>query len=1711
MSAAGTPSTDPWVIVARERARYEEQFKSLKPNNGIITGEQAKGFFLQSQLPPLILGQIWALADTDADGRMDINEFSIACKLINLKLRGFEVPKGLPPSLLASLKVNTPPSIPPLPNSSSLPPRPEPPKIAPIISQSLTHNPPLIPSQPLLTQAPTTQPLVPNISPGLVSQAHIMGISKPVGSSTVVGGLPTGVLPPTSSIITTGGISASIPTGIVPPMQTNIQPVQPLISGLPTMASVAPLTGHSAGFGAPLVTASMVSSATVPLPSASPLLPGLAPTVSSFTSGSPLITGGPIISTTPLPNIPAAPVVPTSMSSVNMQTAVHPVGPGATSTPRASVTSLDRTHSIDSVSQTEWAVPHPTKLKYTQIFNTTDRARSGYLSGAQARNVMVQTKLPQNILAQIWALSDMDSDGRLGCEEFVLAMHLCEQASLGTPPPAKLPPDLIPPSFRKNARTASISSQGSVATEQDPASTLLQNSFEDKRKENFEKGQAELERRRKTLLDQQRQEREERERKEREEQEKKEKARQEAERKRLEELEKQMREQQEKERLLEEDRKRQAEQREAARKEMERQRQLEWEKQRLQDLQQQRQREQENVLKLKAKNQSLTIELSSLNDQVKELSQKICDTRLGVSNVKTTIDGMRSTRDSQMQEMSQLKNKLKEQNAKLLALSQEKVKLEAKNKINAQLSGQDAEQSRLAFENKEITIKNLKKKIEDMQTEINGKLSDIDNNNSQLAELQNQLKSLVAECEQLYGVYDQKRNTVLEMKNANRTSGFDAWKTTDAWGSSATEAAVEWPVDNWATSTEPTEPIETAAMPGIVKYRALYEFLARNNDEISFQPGDIINVPTEQTGEPGWLAGEIRGHTGWFPESYVEPVDGVGVRDMGMVGSDVTYNQSGVMYPEDTEATRLEGIAEVPEVSEAVSTNAKTNQVEEPLTIPNVTALEGEPEYYISNYPYQSQEQGDLTFNAGEVIAVYKKEGDWWTGKIGDNVGIFPSNYVQKVDVTSSATNNAAPPEPASTGVSAEAVQTALENVNAQADNEVSQINQSKTKEVPLDAAIQAGAQVVKSKKPEIASVIAPYESTSPEQLSLARGQLIMIRKKTDSGWWEGELQAKGRKRQVGWFPASYVKVLNSSGKISGRNTPVSTTRMQQEVVIDKVIALYPYAAGNPDELTFAKDDIISVTAREEEAWWRGELNGVSGLFPSNYVAPLQQQWQLTQDRKRQECINEFIQTEKTYVHDMSVVHEVFEVPLRKSKLVSDTDVDNIFVNWQDILQCNKYFLTDLLNNYNAENDTVGQIICRHLPLMTAYITFCGKQLDSATLLQKLTENSTAFRELVKKCQNNVATKGMPLSSFLIKPMQRITRYPLLISKIMENTPTDHLDFKYLEEALHIAEKFLNSVNENVRLKENQERMDWLQQCVQSDLNIIFNSNTNRLGPRQILHFGILIKVKNSKELLGFLFNDFFLLVQPNRSIGPQFTFQRNSNISYKMYKQPFLIQHLSVHRESTDTVENGTDSNRVLNMYDERNNYKIALLTSTVHECSLWLKKIESAKETHAKVISISRHGKRKTQPQMGPTCGRLLVLVQKGKRFISSGKSHNENIYCKVTLGPQEQQTDIAKENINNGNIPQSGIPQIPSLVWNYSMQFQLRNINQEVLTFVVLEQNPFAPDEFLGRAELKLKDILKESQNHNGPITKKLILHQVESGELVVKLDLHLFNSY
>ena len=50
---------DPWLILPQERMRHMEQFTGVGPKDGFITGAQARGFFMQSGLPHMVLAQIW--------------------------------------------------------------------------------------------------------------------------------------------------------------------------------------------------------------------------------------------------------------------------------------------------------------------------------------------------------------------------------------------------------------------------------------------------------------------------------------------------------------------------------------------------------------------------------------------------------------------------------------------------------------------------------------------------------------------------------------------------------------------------------------------------------------------------------------------------------------------------------------------------------------------------------------------------------------------------------------------------------------------------------------------------------------------------------------------------------------------------------------------------------------------------------------------------------------------------------------------------------------------------------------------------------------------------------------------------------------------------------------------------------------------------------------------------------------------------------------------------------------------------------------------------------------------------------------------------------------------------------------------------------------------------------------------------------------------
>lgn len=762
---------------------------------------------------------------------------------------------------------------------------------------------------------------------------------------------------------------------------------------------------------------------------------------------------------------------------------------------------------------------------------------------------------------------------------------------------------------------------------------------------------------------------------------------------------------------------------------MERQRQLEWQKQRLQELLQQRQKEQEKVALLRANHQRLQTELSVLDDRVMELSSKIIETRTGVAETKNTIDGMRTTRDTQMQQLSALKTQLRDQNQRLLSVSQEKVRLEAKNRINAATTPNavDAELTQNTTA-RQIALNQSKEKLQLLTEELNKKLEDSENNNAQLSTLRTEMSILARTCQETHKAYLKKREEVLLLR---ATGGKQQSWSNDSWSDSANS----WPVSTGATPAA----VDVSSNSGLTRYRALYEFVARNGDEISFQPGDIIMVTESLSNEPGWLSGEVRGHVGWFPEAYVEKMDQAGWPDTGSstAGSNVDSPITGAKrHP-------LEGIQELPEnvsdngsiadagasVSAAIEAShsafmpvgtrvsedssspirgqgeivdnlkaeaiyvwqgKKDNHLSfnkgdvilvreqqdlwwfgqcngrsgwfpksfvslfhtdaAPLSPKSIVSTQNtkEDNYYVAMYPYESNEPGDLSFVAGEMVTIIKKDGDWWTGTIGARTGVFPSNYVQKAELQYEAAADSeveaasAAADAAAAAAVAAAAAAVAKTVTPNVKAATSQLDSKRPNTAPIDSEFEASLPGIPraasaassgapspsnmgrgSKKPEIATVIAPYSATSSEQLSLQRGQLIMIRKKSASGWWEGELQAKGRKRQLGWFPASYVKVLSSSGG-SSRTTPVPA-EMDDEMpqmpptvptqtaitaafevnntpTLDQVVALFPYTAQNEDELSFLQGDVLIILDREDPAWWRGELKGQTGLFPSNYV-----------------------------------------------------------------------------------------------------------------------------------------------------------------------------------------------------------------------------------------------------------------------------------------------------------------------------------------------------------------------------------------------------------------------------------------------------------------------------------------------------------------------------
>ncbi|XP_061093993.1 epidermal growth factor receptor substrate 15-like 1 isoform X11 [Conger conger] len=118
--------------------------------------------------------------------------------------------------------------------------------------------------------------------------------------------------------------------------------------------------------------------------------------------------------------------------------------------PKFMDTSSPSLSTASSTSESHWAVRPEEKGKFDGIFESLAPV-NGLLSGEKVKPVLINSKLPLDVLGRVWDLSDIDKDGHLDKDEFAVAMHLVYRALEKEPVPSVLPSSLIPPSKRKKS------------------------------------------------------------------------------------------------------------------------------------------------------------------------------------------------------------------------------------------------------------------------------------------------------------------------------------------------------------------------------------------------------------------------------------------------------------------------------------------------------------------------------------------------------------------------------------------------------------------------------------------------------------------------------------------------------------------------------------------------------------------------------------------------------------------------------------------------------------------------------------------------------------------------------------------------------------------------------------------------------------------------------------------------------------------------------------------------------------------------------------------------------------------------------------------------------------------------------------------------------------------------------------------------------------
>ncbi|KAK2154175.1 hypothetical protein LSH36_275g08005 [Paralvinella palmiformis] len=189
----------------------------------------------------------------------------------------------------------------------------------------------------------------------------------------------------------------------------------------------------------------------------------------------------------------------------------------------------------------------------------------------------------------------------------------------------------------------------------------------------------------------------------------------------------------------------------------------------------------------------------------------------------------------------------------------------------------------------------------------------------------------------------------------------------------------------------------------------------------------------------------------------------------------------------------------------------------------------------------------------------------------------------------------------------------------------------------------------------------------------------------------------------------------------------------------------------------------------------------------------------------RQQVISEILETEKDYLHSISLCFEAFfHTDVFKCPSI---DVETLLGNMNEVCDVSQMLLTRLesaTSGKHFEEQLIGPCFVEVKDEMKrVYAPYCRNHDDVLALLTKYEKDpdiQACFNQMIEFMREKMSV--FDLGSVLIKPIQRILKYPLLLNELLKSTEDDHPDKAHLIQAIDSMTDVAAMINEYKRRKD---------------------------------------------------------------------------------------------------------------------------------------------------------------------------------------------------------------------------------------------------------------------------------------------------------------------